>query len=489
MLKKQLLFGLANLLIAISGYAQNSWSKKLENIGTFSSPRVSDLNKDGVKDIILGAGRLEFEHSDSAIIALDGKTGELLWKNSAIDQMFGSAALQDITKDGTDDIFINGRSSELYAINGADGKVIWHFDTLAYSEGGKKRWFNFYNPQWIYDVDKDGFRDIVISNGGDIKVPAFNPNRAAGRLVILSARTGKVLADATMPDKKEIYMSVAIRPDAARPEQAKVIFGTGGETVGGHLYVGTVEMLLKGDLSKAKLLSTCEQKGFIAPPAWVDITNDGIADAVVNSVDGRIMAFDGVSFLPLWERKLPTTEAYSSMGIGYFNKDNAPDFFVSFAQGTWPDLSWTKQAMIDGVTGKIEFSDSLGYYQTSSPIAADFNGDGIDEVLLNVDYQVLDSIGFKSFYNTLLVISFETKEVITLVEGIPGHNVASTPWAGDLDNDGFLDIVYSVGTNQFKTYTFDGLRVNYIGTKIPITPKHQWGAYMGSEYDGVFKKK
>jgi hypothetical protein len=145
--------------------------------------------------------------------------------------------------------------------------------------------------------------------------------------------------------------------------------------------------------------------------------------------------------------------------------------------------------MIDGATGKIEFSDSLGYYQTSSPIAVDFNEDGVDEVLLNVDYQVLDSIGLKSFYNTLLVISFETKEVVTLVEGIPGHNVASTPWAGDLDNDGFLDIVYSVGTNQFKTYTFDGLRVNYIGTKIPMTPKHQWGAYMGSEYDGVFKKK
>ena len=40
-------------------YSQDIWVKDLPNIGTFSSPRVTDLNKDGVKDIIMGAGRLE----------------------------------------------------------------------------------------------------------------------------------------------------------------------------------------------------------------------------------------------------------------------------------------------------------------------------------------------------------------------------------------------------------------------------------------------
>jgi len=54
----------AYFLLAISfacsviSFAQQSWTKELQGIGTFSSPRVTDLNQDGIKDIVLGAGRL-----------------------------------------------------------------------------------------------------------------------------------------------------------------------------------------------------------------------------------------------------------------------------------------------------------------------------------------------------------------------------------------------------------------------------------------------
>lgn len=99
----------------------------LPGIGSFSSPRVADLNNDSVGDIILGAGRLEFQACDSAVFALDGKTGEMLWKVSAKDQIFGSATLKDITYDGIPDVFINGRSAELIAINGKSGEIIWRF--------------------------------------------------------------------------------------------------------------------------------------------------------------------------------------------------------------------------------------------------------------------------------------------------------------------------------------------------------------------------
>jgi outer membrane protein assembly factor BamB len=463
---------------------QTSWSTELPTIGTFSSPRATDLNRDGVKDIVLGAGRLEFQRCDSAIIALDGKTGKLLWNRSANDQIFGSAALKDINADQIDDVFINGRASELQAINGATGRVIWKFDTLNYPN---KSWFNFYNPQFIHDVDKDGIDDLLLANGGDIIVPPHNPNRRVGQLVILSSKTGKLLTNAAMPDGKEIYMSVVVNKDSLHPEQSQVIFGTGGETIGGNLFVGTVGMVLKGDLSAAEKLASCASKGFIAPPAWADLTNDGAKDIVVNSVDGRVMAFDGKTHRSLWSTQLPHTEAYSSMAIGYFNKDAVPDLFVSFAQGVWPDLTWTKQAMLNGIDGRIEFIDSLGFYQTSSPVVADLTEDGIDEVILNVDYQLIDSVGLKSFSTTLMAIQFDAHTIIPLLEGLPGHNVSSTPWVGDLDNDGLLDIVFCNGTNPRKTYTFDGMRVNKIGTTIPLSKRHQWGAYMGSHYDGVFR--
>ena len=74
-------------------FAQGTWSADLPTVGTFSSPRIADLNNDGIGDVIIGAGRREFITCDTAIVALDGKTGKILWKRPAVDQMFGSNGL------------------------------------------------------------------------------------------------------------------------------------------------------------------------------------------------------------------------------------------------------------------------------------------------------------------------------------------------------------------------------------------------------------
>jgi len=51
----------STFLTSISkGYGQVNWSARFSGIGTFSSPRVTDLNGDGTGEVILGAGREEF---------------------------------------------------------------------------------------------------------------------------------------------------------------------------------------------------------------------------------------------------------------------------------------------------------------------------------------------------------------------------------------------------------------------------------------------
>ena len=70
-----------------------------------------------------------------------------------------------------------------------------------------------------------------------------------------------------MPDGREIYMSISIDFKETNPLASKLIFGTGGETVRGNVYVATLDMVLSGDLSKATLLDSSLTKGFTNPPA------------------------------------------------------------------------------------------------------------------------------------------------------------------------------------------------------------------------------
>lgn len=475
------------LLVVLEIQAQYAWSKELPTIGTFSSPRVADLNGDGVGDVILGAGREEFIPSDSAIIALDGKSGELLWTVSARDQIFGSANLMDINDDGIQDIIINGRSAELQAISGKDGSRIWQFIDGEDRNLREEGWYNFYNAQFIPDQNGDQLSDILVSNGGDVLAEPYDSMRPPGHLMIIDAKSGALLKMLDTPDGKETYMSLVAVED---PEinDTKVVYGTGGETIGGHLFATTLSDILQDSLDRSIELATGNAKGFIGPPAWVDITGDNVHDLVACSVDGRMMAFDGRDYKKLWEAEFPNTETYSSLCIGQFTGDETPDFFISIAAGVWPKLEWNRQFMIDGSDGSIAYSDSLGFYQTSSGIAIDLNKDGREEVLLSVNYQEIDSLYRKFFRNMLVAINFETGEPFQISASYPGNNISSTPWIGDIDGNGKMDIIYVHATNERHTYTFDGMQVNLIPTDLIMDYDPPWGAYMGSYFDGVYRK-
>jgi len=478
-----LMLGSASILYAQQ--TQNSWSVKFKGIGIFSSPRVTDLNGDGIGDIVFGAGRTEFHACDSAVMALNGLNGEVLWTVPSIDHLFTSATLKDLNGDNVKDIFMGGRSAELMAINGKTGKVLWKFNK---KQGGIK-WFNFYNPQFIKDQDHDGIEDILTSNGGNVlAVPFEEKDRKAGNLVVLSGRNGKLLARAPMPDGKETYMSAVAYP-IPDTNDYKVVIGTGGETIGGHLYLTTLSEILRGDISSAKILDSCPDKGYIGPPVWIDINDDGVPDIIANAVEGKLLAFDGQTYGKIWSVSMPNTEAYCSVAPGYFTGgDRVPDFFVSYAVGHWPDFGWSRQFMVNGATGKIAYLDSLGSYQTSTPVVIDLNGDGIDEAILNVNSEVYDDVNSPSFNNILVIVDFKANDFRQFGDGNPGSNLASTPWIGDVDHNGFLDIVYCHGTSTKKTYSFDGIQVNRISTDIPIRSEIKWGSYMGSKYDGIFEK-
>ncbi len=470
--------------LAITGTSQ-SWTTELPTVGTFSSPRCTDLNEDGVMDLVFGAGREEFMACDSAVVALDGESGEILWKHSAADQIFGSANFLDINRDGISDIVIGGRSAELFAIDGKSGQTIWTFkEANNIKKPTDLGWFNFYNPQFIHDVDEDGLSDLIVANGGDVMVEPHDSNRPPGQLAVLSSANGEILARAFMPDAKETYMSIAVIPDS----DPQVVFGTGGETVGGHLWIARLSSVLDGDLSQAVKLDRAPKKGYIGPPALVDISGDAYPDVIANSVDGRIMAFDGQKHTKIWEIEVPDTESYSSLCLGQFDADTITDFFVSFGRGVWPSLGWGIQKLVSGASGKVLLTDSLGFYQNTTAVAADLNADGRDEVIMSLNFHEVNEIFQKFFYTTIISLDFVTGAIGQIGEVYQGSNLSSTPWVGDLDQDGLLDIIYFNGTNLRHTYTFDGMQVHRLETEFKMPESLPWGAYQGTNLDALYRR-
>ncbi len=484
-----LLFGIACQSFI---FKPNTWSQRISGVGSMSSPVAIDLNKDGIKDIVIGAGGKEFSPTPEGVLALDGKTGAILWKVPARNQVVGSAICQDITEDGIPDIFIGGRSAIFYALDGSNGKKIWEFlpDDTQTDYFNDSTILNFYSPQFIPDVDKDGQPDILTAYGGFIKAKPGQLDRPKGALMVLSSQTGQVIANAPMPDGKEIYCSPIVH-DFQNNGKLQVIFGTGGEDIAGGLFQANLADVMEGNLSKARLLADGKAKGFIAPPLLIDINLDLIKDIVVNSVDGRLIAIDGQSNQLLWEMQLSGTfDTYNMPAPGYFvGEDEVPDFFTSFGKGPWPNTEYTVHTLVDGKTGQLVFQDTLGTFQYASPVVADFTNDGKSDVLLAINAKVTSDLkgSHMSFLgNNLYVYPNGQGKPFLLVKTTLGTNLGTTPLLTDLDDDGYLDVVYTYMGDPVQFYSFKDLVIERTELNRPASSA-KWGNYMGQDGRSIFE--
>ena len=468
------------------------WLKDFPVIGSQSSPRTTDLNKDGTLDIVMGAGKNEFQKSDLGIVAFDGKSGNLLWKQEAPDQVFGSATFCDVNGDQVKDIFIGGRSPQLKAIDGKSGALLWDYDYKKYDADPIMHYarYNFNNSVIVPDQNHDGIDDLLTINGGNAgAAPYSSVDRFPGVLMLLDAKTGNVIAADTMPDGKESYMTPLCFSQPGSKELF-ILFGTGGETIDGNLYVGTLSQLFSKKLSEAKIIATEKGHGFIAPATLADISKDGYLDIIAISHGSKVVAIDGKDYHLIWTRSFPGTECSNSFAAGYFTDDDIPDFFTFISKGQWPNSAGSVQIMLNGMDGSVSYMDSIGCTGFSTPVVYDLTGDGRDEAIISVN-NFDCSLGFASkspgsIENKLIAIDFAKKTVETIDQAQGFKNIFSTPWIGDLDNNGYLDIIYCQYFHYADLVAFLGMRIKRIDTSVRLKKPVKWGAFLGSQGDGVF---
>ena len=468
-------------------FAQETiWNTNIESIRSYSSPRPTNINNDNTLDIVFGGG-VEGYPTPFGVNAIDGFSGEVLWTMPTRNEMFGSPNFIDVNNDGIDDVIIAGRDAELRMINGQDGSLIWEFweyasfpvDDPQYINPNDSGWYNFYNTQIIDDLNNDGIDELLCSNGGDHSLDDIETNRPPGHILIVDSYSGNTLFSSVVPDSNETYMSPLL-VDLDNSGDKKIIFGTGGETIGGSLFICSFEDLLNNDLSNSTTLITSEL-GIIGPPSLGDLNNDNIFDIVVQSFDGTITAINGYNYEIIWQLNLGGVESSVSPTLGLFSgEDNNIDVFCINYVGQQSSYNDFYQILIDGESGDILYLDSISDFNFSSAVAFDHNNDGKDEVLISTT-----NIS-ESFSHDLILIDF-INDTTTLLNTNNGGDVWSTPLIYDLDADNLLDIVFI--TQNDNPFVSSGINVSRLSSNYLVPNQGvSWGSYMGTNYNSQFER-
>lgn len=480
---KSRLFFAFSILMSFQLSAQNQvWHTFMDTVTSFSSPRSLDLNGDGILDIVLGGGIDGSPHANG-IMAFNGLDGSLLWKRATHNEMFVSANFQDINNDGIPDVFIGGRDAQFYALDGTNGQQIWEFYPHPWTVNPNTvGLWNFYSPQFIPDMNSDGLQDLLVANGGDHSLPLWETNRPPGHLMVLNAANGGVLAKAVVPDSAETYCSPLVL-DLKNDGNLWVLYGTGGESLGGNFYAALLSDLMNENLSNSVVLASHPSRGFIAPPSvHKSLTHAGY-DIVVQGFGGQIYKFNGQTFAQEWVAHIPGTESSAQPVLGNFTGgDHIPDVFAVLYKGNMTSYTDYYQVMIDGSNGQIMFQDSIGTLHFPSGNAVDLNNDGRDEAIASITFH---QNGY--FHHKLMSFDFQNNTISQIHENKAGTNLGCTPLIQDLDDNGLLDIVYVVRKDSLNPVGLKGINVYRYELTVEIPNSGvAWGSYLGGNYDGVY---
>ncbi|KAL3856650.1 hypothetical protein ACJMK2_011378 [Sinanodonta woodiana] len=334
----------------------DNWVVRLPHRATEANVRLVDVDGDGLLDIIVSTTKIsekdmakikdkmdpkdEICHREDwlgkeypcmgNLMAYRGYDGKQLWATSCKAGMFAINCEEfDVNKDGKKDCIGAGRHAILNAFDPYKGVILWEREVGTFL---RTDW-NTYLPRALPDWDGDGVPEVLVVNGGAPSIPSYVHNRTAGRLIVFSGATGRLLGVRylNIPHSKESYMSPVIYK--SKTGSSYILFGSGGETVPGIFSIDTM-------------------KGVMVPPVIVDVNRDGIDDIVVNSFGGWVLLLDGVNLRPIWTADFNGMESFSTPAPGYFDNDDYIDFMMHHNVGAWPYYTFSYTTIISGKDGR-----------------------------------------------------------------------------------------------------------------------------------------
>ncbi len=437
---------------------------------------AGDVNGDGFDDVIIGAPWADVNAEDEgssyvvfgkaggfdttlSLSALDGSNGFRLdgghRKFTFVDSVTGAG---DINGDGFDDVMVNG-PEDSYVVFGRSSGFDAQIDLTALdgSNGfrlkGRQIYDRFQPLSGSVDVNGDGFDDVIVQT---TYLDQNNHVIGSGHVVFghtggfdatidpstLDSQSGFRLIDTQNPGRLSVTGSSDINGDGlddllvTNDSTYDIPYGGGGGEVNNYVVYG-----------KTSGFTAMEDLGDLGANDGVQLNTDVISVSSAGDING-----DGLDDLVFFAKP-------SSFEPGLYN-------YVVFGKvsGIDPNLDLSQLDGSDGFTLGRMFADEK--ITTRLEAAGDVNGDGFGDLIVGAraanPYGMANAgssyviFGHASGFDAVVNLpDLESGSGIRL-DGITGNGAGVVRGAGDIDNDGFDDVIIGAPGADFSGFNSGG---------------------------------
>lgn len=452
----------------------NTWSVELD-FGPIRGASVTtyDIDNDGFDDIFVATSKaLDAQGNEirpAGLIALR-HDGTVLWTqtfpaaagpDSITGKIYNTSSVttapvfSDINGDGRMEILVGtggdnnndfgavgqpGDKGGMHALD-ASGNILWSFTTRD-SFGDDGRPDGVYGSPRVFDIDGDGVREVIFTAWDHY-------------LYILDGRTGRLEREVNLHDTAGatpavvdlngdgifeliVPSDVTDNPAAGLPNQGGILHVL--SNYGVHNVPGWTQQVF--DTTHPDYRGRFEEQSLWSSPQIVDLNRDGRPEIVVGT--GNFFQDERGQFIKVWNSdgtlrlNLPTIgRTLASPLVADIDGDGVPEIIAATLSGYVH--VWNNAGQQLFATQARPYSDNpdagTSLPIARAPIAVDLNGDGKLEILITVGSQ--------------MVIMNHLGQQISSLDGAERvfHTYSGSPVARDIDNDGIVDLI-SGGTNE-----------------------------------------
>ncbi len=503
---------IANSLPVIQNWMMEG-NQEYANAG-YSVATAGDVNGDGFSDVIVGAPQFDNESagegrayvyygSSNGLGTIPAWTGE----GNEVGASFGYSVSTagDVNGDGYSDILVGTSLNKVYAFYGSASGLNTSYDWLVTGDGGGA--FG-YSLSTAGDVNGDGYSDVISG------APYYNGY--AGRVYIyLGSATGLMPAYDYFKDGEayaQMGFSVNLAGDVNGDGYSDVI--AGGNTFDNGRGSATVVYGSPSGPGVAPvwvMTGTQAGEGFGNSVATAgDVNGDGYADILVGSDmwdggqmnEGTARVFlgsaTGLPDSPDWQAELDMEYAHFGWSVhtaGDVNGDGNADVIIGayqydngqFDEGLASVYYGSTAGLGDAPVWIKEINQNYAQFGYSVSTAGDVNGDGISDIIVGANLLENGQTGEGGafVYHGSVDIPSQTPNWTAESDQAGAWMTAAGGGVGDVNGDGYQDVMIAAGKYDTDTLTDAGKAWLYNGSAIGLEDTASWSAE-GTQANGQF---